>query len=119
MSALGTLAEALPIPIPGFGSSASQPPTTVQTEGAKEEQGPAAEKKRKPKPVKKAASEGPNRPQLNVRVNPSHGLYAFFRKNGEAYETIEEVGKEGSGACRVSFPLSGHMRLAAVVSSSY
>ncbi|KZT73759.1 MRP-L47-domain-containing protein [Daedalea quercina L-15889] len=37
--------------------------------------------------------EGALRPQLNVAVNPNHGLYAFFRKNEEdgvvKYDTVE------------------------------
>ena len=38
--------------------------------------------------------EGPLRPHSGVEVNPNHGLWAFFRKNGgkdgmQTYETIE------------------------------
>lgn len=37
------------------------------------------------------------RPHLNVDVNPNHGLYAFFRKKGDVYETVEPTGEGGAG----------------------
>lgn len=34
----------------------------------------------RPRPAPGAVPDGPLRPHLNVKVNPNHGLYAFFRK---------------------------------------
>ncbi|CAL1713128.1 unnamed protein product [Somion occarium] len=48
----------------------------------------------------KFPKEGALRPHLNIKTNPNHGLYGFFRKtegpNGETkYETIEVILPEG------------------------
>ena len=46
------------------------------------------------KSEKDGAPDGPLRPQLDVEVNPNHGLWAFFRKKVgkdgvQSYETLE------------------------------